>query len=285
MEFDIYFPLIEELLHGELNPERPENNDGHHFTIRLQEQSVSQTGQVGKYALRYPKPISPKCSWYLQLLKSETNGYCLDALNGLSTEKNEFVRNYLRKQMLDDHLTTCLMRVGEVIRSKNFRLEELENPAPDADRDRLSNIYIWHLLKVCLIKAYLEVQEILSDVVGWKQTEESLCLGALQELPPFKRFLISNPANDKQPPQRYSAIASTSVNDSAPDLQQENETVMDDALFYDTGKMCELYVCSESTLKRKVKSGEIPSPIKLYGKKNLYSKMEVDIHLSSLRNR
>lgn len=284
MEFDIYFPLIEEILHGDLRPERPENADGHHYTIRLQKQSVTRIGSVGNYTIRFLKPVSPKCAWYYQLLRSETNSYCLDAVEALSGETNELIRKYMRKQILDDHLTTCLMRVGEMIRMQGYHLSELDSPAPDADRERLSDIYIWHLLKTCLVRAYLEVQELLSDVIGWKQTEELLCLGVLQEMPPVRRFLEwqevrpdAIPAGSKQspPPEKV-----------AEEPLESSTEVMDGPQFYDRKKMCELYCCSDSTLSRKIKEGDIPRPVNADAPgKKVFSKKEVDRHLGALRSK
>ncbi len=81
------------------------------------------------------------------------------------------------------------MRLGEKMETNNYRFDELLHLVADADQDRLSNIYIFHLLKACLAKAYLEVQELLSDVVRWKLTEEMLYTTLVRENIPVLTFL------------------------------------------------------------------------------------------------
>ena len=189
MDFDIYFPLFNEILHGSLNPERPENAVGKNYGIRLQEQIVGDLQPMGAYSLQYLKPINQKTSYYRRMLLSETNGYCLDALEYLPTQIDVRIRTYLRDQILDKHLTTCLMRLGEKINTENYRLDELRKPAIEANLERLSNIYIFHLLKVCLAKAYMEVQAQLYDVLTWKYTEGVLYSSFVGEIPGMKCFL------------------------------------------------------------------------------------------------
>jgi hypothetical protein len=65
---------------------------------------------------------------------SETQLYCEEILEYLDGETDTRIRTYLRDQILDKHLSTCLERIGEKIKLNNYRLVELENPAVDADR-------------------------------------------------------------------------------------------------------------------------------------------------------
>jgi len=189
MKTDIYFPLFQQIMRGGLNPHRPENEVDQNYTLRLQEQIVASYKSVGVFGLTYLKPLKEKCTYYQRMMVPETLGYCEDILAYLSDHTDERERSYLRHDILDGHLATCLKYIGDVIKEKNYRLEELTHPAAEADWERLSNIYVFHLLKVCVAKAYLEVQTQLSDVVTWKYTEAVLYSSFVREVPPVRCFL------------------------------------------------------------------------------------------------
>ncbi len=189
MKTDIYFPLFQQIMRGGLNPHKPENEVGQNYTLRLQEQIVASYTSVGVFGLTFLKPLNEKCTYYQRMMVPETLGYCEDMLEYLSDHTDERERSYLRHDILDGHLATCLKYIGDVIKEKKYRLEELTQPAVEADWDRLSNIYIFHLFKVCVAKAYLEVQAQLADVVVWKYTETVLYSSFVEELPPVRCFL------------------------------------------------------------------------------------------------
>ena len=277
MEFDYYFPLFNQLMYGQLNPELPENSESQNYTLRIEQQIIIQGKQVGRFSLRYLTPVNLKCVYYLNLLQSETNLYCEDALAYIPTETDTRIRSFLRDQILDKHLTTCLERIGEKIKTENYRFEELEHPVVDADRDRLSNIYIIHLLKACVAKAYLEIQEQLVDVVSWKRTEELLYLGVVKELQPIKHFLVKQekmtpkPSEDKLPDKQVKKNKSNDVDnksDGSPNL-------------IDSKQVMKLLEISESGLYRLKKAEKIPLPTKI-GKKDKYDEQKIIEYRDSL---
>ena len=89
----------------------------------------------------------------------------------LQAETNRKIRSFLRNQLLDKHLTTCLMRLGEKIQKEALHVELLTESTNPLSNNQLSNIYVFQFLKVCLAKAYLEIQDMLADVVAVKQSE------------------------------------------------------------------------------------------------------------------
>lgn len=272
MDFDIYFPLFNEILHGNLNPERKENAITKNYSVRLQEQIVGCLQPMGAYSLQYLKPTNNKCSYYLRMLLSETNGYCLDVLTYLHTETDYRIRTYLCDQILEKHLTTCFMRLGEKLNAENYRLDELRKPAVGANLDRLSNIYIFHLLKVCLAKAYLEVQEQLRDVVVWRHSEELLYNSFVMDLAPVPTFLkkrkqpIPLKLNKEKIPDSANNEGGNSTVANAK-YKENEETVVPKIM--DSKQVCELFKISESTLGRYKKRDDFPKAIKM-GKKDMY---------------
>ncbi len=287
MEFDIYFPLFEEVMHGVLNPELPENSEGYHYVRRVQEQVVAGIKPVGMFSLHYAEPINQKCLFYKRLLLSETHGYCEDALTYLSSEKDERIRSYYRDQILDKHLTTCLMRLGEKMEAANYRFDELVHHAADADQDRLSNIYIFHLLKACLAKAYLEVQELLSSVVRWKLTEEMLYTTFVREKIPVQTFLRKREQPVTVQDQNKSNIASKDYAAKGNKAEMATQPVKaQDAVrnekveFLDVKQVCLLLHKTENTVYRRIQNGEIKA-IK-EGKTYLIEKQTFEKYLDSL---
>lgn len=268
MEFDYYFPLFSLLMHGQLNPELPTNAESQKYTLRIELQIRAQSKNEGKFSIYYFKPLNLKCVYYQKLLLSETKLYCEDILEYLQGETDTRIRTYLRDQILDKHLTTCLERIGEKIKLNNYRLIELENPAADADRDRLSNIYIYHLLKVCIVKAYLEIQEQLVDVIIWKRTEEMLYLGLVKELAPLKKFLQKREKKIEKESREKQTKSST-------------DTTTKKSMLLDSKEVMKVLEISESSLYRLKKSGCISPSVKK-GKKDMYDSQKIMEYRDSL---
>ena len=277
MEFDYYFPLFNQLMYGQLNPELPENAESQNYTLRIEQQVTTHGKQVGTFSLHYLKPVNLKCVYYGQLLLSETNLYCEDALEYIPTETDTRIRSFLRDQILDKHLTTCLERIGEKIKTKNYRLEELEHPVVDADRDRLSNIYIIHLLKACVAKAYLEIQEQLVDVVSWKRTEELLYLGVVKELQPIKHFLVKK--GKMTPKTSEDKILDKQVKKNKLNDVDNKSDISPNLI--DSKQVMKLLAISESGLYRLKKAEKIPLPTKI-GKKDKYDEQKIIEYRDSL---
>ena len=187
---DFQFPLYSEILYHSLNPNLASNADGKKFTILLQDMESSPLAEKGTYHMHYLRPISTKSAYYERQLLRETAIYCESVCEMLAAEKDDRMIAYLRDQIVDKHLTNSLQRLGEVIAEYGYQLEELENPSNSTDRERLSSVYIFHLLKVCLAKAYLEVQEVLEHHVSRTMSEEDLYLQLVGELPPVRSFLV-----------------------------------------------------------------------------------------------
>ena len=184
------FPLFAEIMHGALRPNLPQNADGKQFIVRLQDLDVRSGLFDGRYRMHYLRPFNPKTAWYEQLLLTEIDRFSHRMCEEVARQSDVRILAYLRDQILDKHLCTSLLRLGELIKDQQYRLEELEAPPIQSDRERLSAIYIYHLLKVCLAKAYLEVQHVLAGVVRRLLGEEELYLILAGGLPPERTFLL-----------------------------------------------------------------------------------------------
>lgn len=262
---DYYFPLFEDILHGTLNPLLPVNVESYGYVQKLQEMIVVTAKDTGIYFIQYLKPPTLKARYYQQKILSETFLYIADMQEYLASETNLQIRSYLRDQILDKHLTTCLMRLGEKIQKEKLQLKDLIEPSADADNNRLSNIYIFHLLRVCLTKAYLEIQELLHEVLAYKQTEEWLYTSLAGQITPVRLFLKKHEKTQKP------AKVSNSTNQ--PTNQPSTIPAFCRANYYSSKEAYEELGISESTFLRRKKESDFPKAMK-HGNKDLYLKLE-----------
>lgn len=269
MSFDYYFPLFEDVLNGKLNPLLPDNADGNGYMLRLQEQVVAQASDKGIYRLRFQKPFNLKTRYYQQKILSETFLYIEELLEFLNAETNRQIRTYLRDQILDKHLSTCLIRLGEKLRAEKLFTLVTDKPDAGTTADDLSNAYVFQLLKVCVAKAYLEVQQVLADVIAHRQSEEWLYTSLVGEMPPVKCCLYPGAATvaPAQSPLSTTKTAQLPVEETYYDSKQVRVLLNN---------------CSESTLNRYKKSDTFPKARKV-GRKDLYAKREVDAWLAKTR--
>lgn len=271
---DIYYPLFEEILHGQLSPERGENADGLHFTRKLQKLLVGRNRFTGVYQLWYYDASSAKEQYYRTILLQELDGYCFDVVEELKQETNVDVLRYRRKQLLSDHLTTCLMRLGERIRTGGYALSCLASDTPGVSTEAYANSYVYHLLKCCLIKAYLEIQNVLERVVASPIDEKMIRATLVGESLPIDRLYL----------QRNKIIAEKGVKippRQASPPKEPNAPVA--SPFYTTAEVCELLRLSESTVNRRVLAGELHA-VKV-GKAYRFPKEEMDHYLNELKGR
>jgi excisionase family DNA binding protein len=189
MHFVYQFPLFTAFLRGNMSPLKPENAADSNYKLRLQEQLTASASDEGLHALRFLKPLHPKQEYYRRALLSETFAYCNELRTKLLAETNPDIRAYYREVILDRHLTTCLQQLGEETVARRLTYEKVVNPDVDVSQEESINAWCFQLMKVCLAKAYLEVQDVLADVVVYAMTEKELYSTYLQELKPIITFL------------------------------------------------------------------------------------------------
>jgi excisionase family DNA binding protein len=253
MNLDYYFPLFESILQGNMNPLLPENNADTDYRLRMQEQIIEHATDEGSFTLTYPKWQHPKGDYYRKLLLSETFVYCNEVLACLQAETNIQIRTYYREMILDRHLTTCLQRLGEVIMKSGLKLNSLSQPTSEDTTESLANCYVLHFLKVCLAKAYLEVQAELVDVVIMSQSEMMLYSVYFHELPPVRTFLVKRTGSEGHKPvdgigsaKKGGVQSVVPATDDIPDVE-----------YMLVKEAAEKLKASEKTIRRRLESGEL----------------------------
>lgn len=259
MNLDVYFPLFENILHGDLNPLLPTNDDGYHYTVRLEQMIIVPASDTGIYEIDFQPPFNLKTRYYYRKLKADTLLYIADMRDLILEEGDSRIRAFLRNQLLDKHLSTCLMRLGEKIQQEALFMERF-NHSGELSNNQLSDIYIFQFLKVCIAKAYLEIQNMLADVVVVKQTEALLYTSLVGEQFPVKQFLKRR----KAPEIKKETTQKTTTKEAV-----TKET------HYTTKKVLAVFGCSESTLLRYKKNPDFPLAVKS-GNRDMYLKSEID---------
>jgi len=260
MNFDIYFPLFENILQGDLNPLLPANDDGYRYTARLEQMIIVPTKDTGNYGIKFQQPFNLKTRYYQQKILADTLLYIAEMREILQAETNRKIRSFLRNQLLDKHLTTCLMRLGEKIQKEALHIELLTESTNPLSNNQLSNIYVFQFLKVCLAKAYLEIQDMLVDVVAVKQSETTLYTSLADEQFPAKEFL----SRRKPTESKKETLPNATTN-----------AVVSKETHYTSKEVLAVLGCSESTLLRRKKEPHFPAVVK-QGNKDMYLKSEID---------
>lgn len=260
MNFNIYFPLFENILHGDLSPLLPANDDGYHYAARLEQMIVVSVKDTGIYGLTFQAPFNLKTRYYHRKILADTLLYIADMRDLLQEEGNSKIRSFLRNQLLDKHLSTCLMRLGEKIQKEAMLVDLLNDSSDQVSNNQLSNIYVFQFLKVCIAKAYLEIQDMLADVVVIKQSEVLLYTSLVGEQFPVKQFL-----KRRKVPEIKNEAAHKATTNSA--VSKETH--------YTSKEVMAVFECSESTLLRYKKNPDFPLAVK-QGNKDMYLKSEIN---------
>jgi len=261
IDFEYRFPLFDSIMVGSLSPFLPENN----YSVYLNEENnrigLDSMPDEGRVGFTFYKPANFKCRYYYHKLVQETFLYCNEILRYLEEEQDADARAYLRLTLLDKHLKTCLIKIGETLHSGNLSTQHFLHPLPETDPELLSNSYIFHLLKVCVAKAYLEVQLALSDVINNPLTETMLYSAMVGELPPIKCFLKHIPTEKLQKSSKAKVTTLTEERITEPLVSTQSETGQATAsvgtIFYTVKDLIDMKIGSDRTIRRLLKKKEL----------------------------
>ncbi len=276
LSYEYRFPLIDELLYGALNPFLSSNSCE---AFLLQEEphlSVQAKADSGIFAISFVKPPNLKCSFYYHRLPAETIVYCNDLREEFSKITDTDISAYLKLTILDRHLKTALIKTGNLIREYKLSIADFLTPTPDTDIEKTSNSYIIHLLKVCLAKAWLEIQSILEPSSARQVNETYLYTGFAGEAPPVRNWLrrresseFVEPAPKPIPVEKKSEFVSEEISSA----QSEK--------FYSLKDLQEMGYGSERTLRRRLVAGELNGFKN--GSKWLVEKNELNRYIADLK--
>lgn len=186
------FPLFDKIMTGSMNPFNSSNSFRAFLFSEERFITPDRVSDKGVYTLIFPKPPNRKCSFYYERFVNETVDYCNELCYEIRKQSDPDIIAYLRLKILQEHLKTCLIKTGEVLQEHQLLIADFMTPPQGVDFEKLSNSYIFHLLKVCIAKAYLEVQRVLGLLPGDFMDEAALYSGYAGEMLPVKCFLKRN---------------------------------------------------------------------------------------------
>jgi len=259
INFDYRFPLFDSIIYGSLSPFLPANNFSADFSERGLNIGLKASSDDGMFTLMYYKPANFKCQFYHGKLIQETFLYCNELLAYVAENTDTDIRAYLRLTLLDKHLKTCLIKIGEVLHANNLSTSNFLEPTHDTDNELFSNSYIFHLLKGCVAKAYLELQFALSNGLQFPLTETMLYTAVVGELPPVKSYLKIKPVKKNNEASKLKAERKTpqpaSETLSVPSPEMTAPKV--DTQFYTVKELVEMKIGSDRTIRRLLEKKEL----------------------------
>lgn len=270
---DFRFPLFDNILFGGMHPNIASNRIDAFLFDEEQRIEVQAVADKGAYSLVFFKPLNDKCRFYYQRLIAETYWYCNELLEEIGAQSDTEVRAYWRLTLLDRHLKTLLIKTGEEMREHNYPDYDFIAPPKDVDNEKLANSYVFHLLKVCLAKAYLEFQNTLGATPGKQMDEATLYTALVGEMPPVKCFIKKRPAiagvQSKKPDQFTTEFK--------PETKAESSTGAVVEKILSIKELSGMKLGDERTIRRWIEKGEIKG-FKL-GKKWFVTETELNHYL------
>jgi DNA-directed RNA polymerase subunit L len=159
--------VFESIIHGELRPWLDSNKSDMKFAPMLSiVETVSPAFPV-VYEIDFIRPFNNKTKYYSKLILNETNSYCNRIVELINEDKNEQLMKYWLNDTLNKRLKTRIKEVGKLINQNDYSLVYI-NPHKlsfDKDTDHKTETYVFQLLKVALIKTYLEIQDVFKSLI------------------------------------------------------------------------------------------------------------------------
>ncbi|HAZ03026.1 MAG: hypothetical protein A2W90_18385 [Bacteroidetes bacterium GWF2_42_66] len=158
--------LFDEILYRNLAPWLEENKPDEKFTALTTEiESVKPEFQP-LHEIDFYRPFNDKTRFYQKLIVNESITYCNKVYRLIKENKNIKLHKYWKNNLLDKKLPTRLKDIGRIIREKSYWIDYI-NPRKtsfDIDADHKTETYILQLLKIALIRVYLEIQSFFSFI-------------------------------------------------------------------------------------------------------------------------
>lgn len=182
---------LDEILYGNLRPWLDSNKPDEKFHSMIYELPIVHPNYQNLFEIAFHRPFNNKTQYYHKYILNESISYC----NKLYELYNEDSNLKLQKYWFDNtskKLQTRLKELGKLIKEKQFDISFIDptKTSFEIDTEHKTDTYIIQLLKIALIRIYLEMQEIFKSI-----EEESAFIESdfysrfLNESVPGKSFL------------------------------------------------------------------------------------------------
>jgi hypothetical protein len=153
--------LIDKIIYGNLMPWLDENKPDAKFVALVNEVKKITPEYTAKFELDFYRPFNQKTKYYNKLIFNEVTAYCNKIKKLIHEDNNSKLQKYWQNDTLNKKLPSRLKDLGKLIKDKQFELDYI-NPRKsslDLDANHKTDTYIIQLLKLSLIRIYLEIQD------------------------------------------------------------------------------------------------------------------------------
>jgi len=153
--------ILDDILYKGLQPWLPENNPDEKFAPMLSEIKAFEPKIKMKYEVDFFRPFNNKTKYYQKLIFREINKYCDLVISLIADDSNHQVKKYWLNDTLEKKLKTRLKEIGKLLKERHLDISYIDPSKStfDMDANHKTDTYIIQLLKTCLIKIYLEIQD------------------------------------------------------------------------------------------------------------------------------
>lgn len=200
--------IFDRILSHDLQPWLPENNPDELFTPLLKEVKPVQPNFINKYELAFLRPFNSKTKYYERVISNAANEYCNRVIELINEDTQEKLIKYWLDNTLNKKLKSRLIKIGELITQEDYQLNQISgrNVQFNQDTDHKINTYIVQLLKIALIKCYLEIQDQFSERIDDQLIETDFYTQLLFEVVPetsylkqLERIIANEPVQNNEP--------------------------------------------------------------------------------------
>jgi len=151
---------LDEILYHSLQPWLDTNKPNDKFATQSEKIKPVFTTFEALYEFDYYRPLNPKMEFYQKAIMNATTHYCNAVVALINEDQNALRQKYWYDDTLKVKLPARLTDVINVIKERYYFIEYI-NPRSvkfEGDLDKKTETYIIQLLKVALVKSFLEIQ-------------------------------------------------------------------------------------------------------------------------------
>lgn len=158
--------LFDEIQYRKLIPWLDENKPDEKFTALLSEIKNIEPEFQPQYEIEFYRPFNHKTKYYHKLIQNASIDYCNKIHHQIIEDDRIKLHKYWRNDTLNKKLPARLRDIGKIIKERQYSLD-YTNPHKSSfeiDSDHKTETYILQLLKIALIRVYLEIQNFFQFI-------------------------------------------------------------------------------------------------------------------------
>lgn len=151
---------LDEILYQSLQPWLDTNKPNDKFAPHSDKINPVFTNFEALYEFDYYRPLNAKMEYYQRVIMNATAHYCNAVVALINEDGNALRQKYWYDDTLKVKLPARFTDVINVIKDRYYFIEYINprNVKFDGDPDKKTETYIMQLLKIALVKSYLEIQ-------------------------------------------------------------------------------------------------------------------------------